>query len=95
MSGKNNILIRPVFAATITIFPSLFEKALYRWLKVNKFRKTIFLSTYFHLDELLSHRGEFFIKNLFCIQRMAHLDEREIYFLTPSRCLDILDNLLP
>jgi hypothetical protein len=93
MSGKNNILIRPIFAATITTFPFLFKRALRRWLKVNEFRRIIFLATYFHPDELLSSKREFFIKNLLCIQKMARLHKRDIYLLTPSQTLDILNNL--
>jgi len=93
MSGKNNILIRPIFAATITTFPFLFKRALRRWLKVNEFRRIIFLATYFHPDELLSSKREFFIKNLLCIQKMARLHKREVHFLTASQSLDILDNL--
>jgi len=93
MSGKNSILITPIFPATITTFPFLFKRALRRWLKVNEFRRITFLATYFHPDELLSSKREFFIKNLLCIQKMARFHKREVHFLTASQSLDILDNL--
>jgi len=93
ISGKNNILLKPIFPATITLAPLLFERALLHWLSINKLEKIIFLATYFHPDELLSLRKEFFIKNLSCIQKLARFHKMNVHFATASETVDILDKL--
>ncbi len=88
--GKGNIQRRPIFSTMITIFPLLFKKAFRRWLRMHKYRKTIFLATYFHADELLSSKKEFVIKNLLHIQKVARLQEMKLHFVTAFGSLDFL-----
>lgn len=90
MYGKRNILLQPIFSATITIFPWLFKKAFHRWLSMNEFKKTVFLATYFHADEILSSQREFVIKNLLHIQKVARLQRMKVHFVTAFESLDFL-----
>ncbi len=90
MRGKGNIQLEPIFSTMITIFPLLFKKAYHRWLRMNKFKNTIFLATYFHADEILSWKREFLIKNLLYIQKVARLQRMKVHFVTAFESLDFL-----
>jgi hypothetical protein len=88
--GKGIIQLRPIFPAMIAMFPSLFKKALHHRLRINEFKKNVFLATYFHADELLSWKREFLIKNLVHIQNVAHLHKMEVHFVTAFESSDFL-----